>query len=174
MRRAGSSRSPAKAVDRDLVKNDSFKPGHLPVVVGAAAVLEALQHLALPRGDGQQLTRASQLHNLTIEIVAPGHMSQFGALQVGLARDQIGCGHRSRGRVQLSRAGAGDPVGRSLQLLLAAVMIVHRAGYNFLGGVLVALAQRANALKSKSERGVRHTRMFDSRAGTCSAPGRLF
>src|ERR1035438_7205121 len=81
MRRPSSCRPPAKAIDRDLVEHDSLVTGHLQLVVGAAALLEALQRLALPRGDCQQLTHASQLNRLTIEIVAPGHVSPFGALQ---------------------------------------------------------------------------------------------
>jgi hypothetical protein len=79
-----------EALDGDLVELDALQAQLLAVVVGAAALLEPLQRLALARGLGELLAPLIEDQLVPPEIGLRGAVGALGPLQVRLVGEVVG------------------------------------------------------------------------------------
>jgi len=138
---------------RDLVEHGALGARDGALVVGAAAFLQPLERLPLPRGIAQGIGARADLGVMTVEVELARLMRLLHPLQVRLGGEQIGgTGGAARGGRALRGERAHHLVAHRTQPLGAARLAVQRPGELLLGEVLAALAQRPQALQGKAER----------------------
>ena len=137
----------------DLVEHRAFGAGDGAIVVGAAALLQALERLALPRGLAQRVATCPDFGVVAVKVVLAGLANLLHPFEVGLVGGEVGGARRPSGRGRALRVErAGDLLAHRTQPLGAALLAVQRTGKLLLGEILAALAQRPQALEGEAER----------------------
>lgn len=141
----------------DLVEGGLRSAQALGVVVGAAAALEPLDRLPLTGGLGQRLTAAGDVGVTAAEVGHGLAPALFGALHPRLGGEEVGAGGAGRQDGVAARvAGVGDGVRGVAQQRLTADAVRQLAGEPLPGGILGALAKRADPLEAEGEGRVLH------------------
>jgi hypothetical protein len=140
-----------EGVERDLVEPDAREALDLEAVLGGAALLEALERLAVAGGGGEKLAVAGDLDVVLLHVLALCGRRALGALEVCLQLDQLGGADRRGRGLQLRGPGLLDALLGVAQRVLRRALARHRTRKLLLGEVLAPLAQVTDLLESKLE-----------------------
>ena len=106
-------------VDRHLVEQHAFAAVVLADVIGLAAVLEALEDLALLGASGECGAAGVDLDVAAVELERGGLVGALGALEVGLEGEQLGAAEGGGLALAADLLRAVDVLGRGPQHCLA-------------------------------------------------------
>src|SRR5690242_14190245 len=165
----GSCCSSPESVYGHLVEQQALAASDFTLVVGATALLQALERLAFHRGYSQRFTPPVELELLTVQIAASGLMVLLAALEVGLTRHQLTGRGQCGAAIALLGLSLRNAVGGGLLLLFAEAVGHHRARELLRGDVFASLAEGPNAFKPETERSPGHGRLVGRFAGFFSA-----
>src|SRR4051794_26453351 len=138
--------------DRHLLEQHPLAPLHLEAMVLGAAVLQPLEHPALPRALGKGCAPGIDLGVAAVELERSRLVLPLGPLQVGLESEQLGAAEAGARAAAASILGGAHVLARGAQNGLALHANGERRREVLAGLVLGALAQRANSLEAKLER----------------------
>ena len=148
--------APAEALEGDLVESLAFAAAGLALVLGALALLEALEDLVLARGAAELGVAVGDVGLVALELAHAHRALCLDVLDESLAREEL----RGADGGGLAAGGEALVVEGLLEVLLDAPQAIVAAGELGDGAgellpreVLRTLAQRADALEAEAERG---------------------
>jgi hypothetical protein len=144
----GSRGAPAEAVDRDLVEDTALATARLVFVLGALALLEALEHLMVPGREAQLRAAADNVGFVLLELVRAVCALRLDVLGEHLACVKLGGAYSAGVACRQALLGA-DPLEVGIhrtQALLAAIQPLDGLRELLPGQILAALAQGTDAL----------------------------